>query len=240
MNFEDELILSMKQRVYEANLQLPRWGLVQLTWGNVSEVNRDRGVIVIKPSGISYDEMKSEQMVITDLEGNPLEEESLRPSSDILTHVELYRAFDTVNSVVHTHSKNAVARAQAGVSLPCYGTTHADVFYGEVPVTRQLSKEEVECAYERNTGKLIVDTITKYQYSPLSMPGILVNGHGPFTWGSTVQAAIEHSLVLDEICSMALMTEQIQKKQNLAPKYILDKHYLRKHGENAYYGQNIR
>ena len=178
-----------------------------------------------------------EQMVVTDLDGQPLEEDGLRPSSDLPTHVELYRAFDNVNSVVHTHSKNAVSWAQAGVSLPCYGTTHADAFYGSVPITRQLSQEEVESAYEVNTGKVIVETMLKDDLDPLSTPGILVNGHGPFTWGATVQSAIEHSLILDEICSMALMTEQIQKEQNLLPQYILDKHYFRKHGENAYYGQ---
>lgn len=238
MTFNNETILAMKQRVYDANLQLPRWGLVQLTWGNVSEINRELGVIVIKPSGVSYDQMKAEQMVITNLDGKPLEEGALNPSSDLPTHVELYRAFADVNSVVHTHSKHAVAWAQAGVALPCYGTTHADAFYGQVPVTRQLTQAEVESAYEVNTGKVIVETMLKDQLDPLSMPGILVNGHGPFTWGATVQAAIEHSLILDEIGSMALMTEQIQKKQNLLPQYILDKHYFRKHGENAYYGQN--
>lgn len=237
MNFNNEIVLAMKQRVYEANLQLPQWGLVQLTWGNVSEINRDLGIIVIKPSGVSYGKMQMEQMVVTDLDGQPLEEDGLRPSSDLPTHVELYRAFDNVNSVVHTHSKNAVSWAQAGVSLPCYGTTHADAFYGSVPITRQLSQEEVESAYEVNTGKVIVETMLKDDLDPLSTPGILVNGHGPFTWGATVQSAIEHSLILDEICSMALMTEQIQKEQNLLPQYILDKHYFRKHGENAYYGQ---
>lgn len=227
----------MKQRVFEANLQLPKWGLVQLTWGNVSEIKRELGVIVIKPSGIDYDEMEVSQMVVTDLEGQPLEEGGLKPSSDLLTHVELYRAFEEVHSVVHTHSKHAVSWAQAGEALPYYGTTHADAFYGEVPITRQLSKLEVEEAYELYTGKVIVETFEKEGIDPLSIPGVLVNGHGPFTWGTSVKKAIENSLILDEICSMAFMTEVIQKNKNILPEYILDKHYYRKHGENAYYGQ---
>lgn len=227
----------MKKRVFKANLQLPKWGLVKLTWGNVSEINRELGVIVIKPSGVDYGDMEADQMVVVDFEGNPVEEKSLKPSSDLPTHIELYRSFKLIKSVVHTHSKNAVSWAQSGEALPCYGTTHADAFYGEVPITRQLSQFEVNQAYELNTGKVIVETFEKEKIDPLSIPGVLVNGHGPFTWGASVKEAIENSLILDEICSMALMTQLIQKNSNLLPNYILDKHYFRKHGENAYYGQ---
>lgn len=234
--FESEVQL-MKERIFQANLQLPQWGLVQLTWGNVSEINRELGVIVIKPSGVDYEKMTVEQMVVTDLEGKLLESESLKPSSDLPTHIELYRGFKEIQSVVHTHSKHAVSWAQSGESLPSYGTTHADAFYGDIPITRQLTQEEVEEAYELNTGKVIVETFQQMAIDPLTIPGVLVNGHGPFTWGNSVQHAIENSLILDEICSMALMTELIQKKKNTLPQYVLDKHYFRKHGNNAYYGQ---
>lgn len=226
----------MKQRVYEANLQLPAWGLVQLTWGNVSEINRELGVVVIKPSGVNYSEMTKEQMVVVDLEGNLLEE-GYKPSSDLATHLYLYKHFPTVNAVVHTHSKYAVSWAQAGRALPVYGTTHADTFYGEVPITRHLTDEEVFSAYELNTGKVIVETFEQQEIDPLSIPAVLVNGHGPFTWGETVQKAIENSLVLDECCHMATLTEQNRPNADSLPSYVLDKHYYRKHGANAYYGQ---
>lgn len=231
------IVAEMKDRVFSANLQLPKWGLVQLTWGNVSEINREQGIIVIKPSGVSYTEMTVEQMVVVNLKGDSIEKNSLNPSSDLPTHLELYRSFPTIQSVVHTHSKHAVSWAQAGRSLPSYGTTHADAFYGEVPITRQLTKEEVQDNYELATGKVIVETFETQSLDPMSVPGVLVNGHGPFTWGSSVEKAIENSLILDEICSMGLMTESIQKKENSLPKYILDKHYFRKHGATAYYGQ---
>lgn len=237
MNFDMQIIQEMKQRVYEGNLQLPRWGLVKLTWGNVSEINRELGVIVIKPSGVDYEVMTAEDMVVVDLNGVPLAEDSLNPSSDLPTHVVLYQAFENVNAVVHTHSFNAVARAQAGRSVPAYGTTHADGFYGEIPVTRIMAQEEVETAYEINTGKVIVETFMTKGLDPLSMPGVLVNGHGPFTWGSSTKKAVENSLVLDEVCAMATTTELISTTSNYLPQYILDKHYFRKHGENAYYGQ---
>lgn len=226
----------MKQRVFEANLQLPEWGLVKLTWGNVSEINRELGVIVIKPSGVDYKEMKAEQMVVVDLEGNPLED-AYKPSSDLATHVYLYKHFPKVNAVVHTHSTNAVSWAQAGRALPVYGTTHADTFYGSVPITRHLTKEEVEEAYELNTGKVIVETFEKLALDPLAIPAVLVNGHGPFTWGESVQKAIENSLVLDECAQMATLTEKNRSNAEHLPQYVLDKHYYRKHGANAYYGQ---
>lgn len=226
----------MKERVFKANLQLPEWGLVKLTWGNVSEINRDLGVIVIKPSGVDYKEMKADQMVVVDLEGNPLEE-GYRPSSDLPTHVYLYQHFKEVNAIVHTHSTYAVSWAQAGRALPVYGTTHADTFFGPVPITRHLTQEEVESAYELNTGKVIVETFDQLNLDPLAIPAVLVNGHGPFTWGTTTQKAIENSLVLDECCQMARLTEQNNRHGEKLPQYVLDKHYYRKHGANAYYGQ---
>lgn len=232
-----QIIKEMKERVYHANMQLPVWDLVKLTWGNVSEINRELKLIVIKPSGVNYKEMTIDQMVVIDYEGNVVEEPSLRPSSDVATHLYLYKKFKHISSVVHTHSSCAVSWAQSGRSLPVYGTTHADTFYGEIPVSRQLTQEEVEEAYEVNTGKVIVETFEEQSLDPLAVPGILVNGHGPFTWGSTTQQAIEHSYVLEEICSMALMTESIQTVENHLPQYILDKHYFRKHGKHAYYGQ---
>lgn len=234
----EKIIKKMKERVFEGNLQLPKWGLVKLTWGNVSEINRDLGIIVIKPSGVDYKMMTADQMVVTDLKGNILSEDSLNPSSDLPTHVILYEAFNEVNSVVHTHSKHAVNWAQAGRDLPVYGTTHADAFYGPIPNTRELTQREVENEYEINTGKVIVEAFIERDINPLAVPGVLVNGHGPFTWGSSTSEAVENALILDEISSMAESTELIMAEDNQLPQYVLDKHYFRKHGEDAYYGQN--
>ena len=212
----EEIIAKMKERVFNANLQLPEWGLVQLTWGNASEVNRDLGVIVIKPSGVDYKQMTPDQMVVTDLDGKPLDADGYRPSSDLPTHVVLYKAFPGVNAVVHTH---------------------ADTFYGPVPLTRHLTETEVAEAYEVNTGVVIADTFKERNLDPLAVPGVLVQGHGPFTWGPSIRKAIENSLVLDEVCHMALETEAINPDIQPLPQYVLDKHYFRKHGANAYYGQ---
>lgn len=234
----EKQINEMKERVFEANLQLPKLGLVKLTWGNVSEINRDLGVIVIKPSGVDYKTMQVEQMVVTDLEGNLLEADSLNPSSDLPTHIVLYKKFKEIESVVHTHSNNSVAWAQSGRNLPVYGTTHADAFYGKVPNTRILTENEVENSYEINTGKVIVETFKENDIDPIAMPGVLVNGHGPFTWGQSTQEAVENSLILDEVCLMAEKTEMIMGKKNKLPQYVLDRHYFRKHGSDAYYGQN--
>ncbi|EOL46582.1 L-ribulose-5-phosphate 4-epimerase [Enterococcus caccae ATCC BAA-1240] len=230
------LLKEMKERVFDANLALPKSGLVKLTWGNVSEINREAGLIVIKPSGIPYETMKVCDMVVTDLDGNLLEN-GLKPSSDLATHVELYRSFEKINSVVHTHSKNAVMWAQAGREIPAYGTTHADTFYGVVPCTRQLTVEEVTSAYEFETGRVIVETFHERKLDPVAVPGVLVNGHGPFTWGRNPQKAVENSIVLDEIAEMACMTELVNNIVHPIPQYLLDKHFFRKHGSNAYYGQ---
>ncbi|MDT2676649.1 L-ribulose-5-phosphate 4-epimerase [Enterococcus dongliensis] len=233
----EEIITAMKQRVFEANLELPQYGLVKLTWGNVSEVNRELGIIVIKPSGVKYEKMKADQMVVTDLEGNTLEEGSLKPSSDLPTHVVLYQAFNHIKSIVHTHSTNSVMWAQAGRDLPAYGTTHADTFYGKIPCTRQLTKTEVLEDYEINTGNVIVETFRKRDLKANEIPGVLVYGHGPFTWGDSPTKAVENSLILDEICLMAKENEQINPEIHEIPQYLLDKHYYRKHGVHAYYGQ---
>ena len=232
----EQLIKEMKERVFAANLALPDAGLVKLTWGNVSEIDRETGIVVIKPSGVPYGQMKADDMVVTDLEGHVLAG-ALKPSSDLETHLELYKAFKEINSVVHTHSKNAVMWAQAGRGIPAYGTTHADTFYGVVPCTRQLTSKEVESAYELETGKVIIETFTKEKIDPMAVPGVLVYVHGPFTWGKTPQKAVENSIVLDEIAEMAEVTEIVNKNILPIPQYLLDKHYFRKHGVNAYYGQ---
>ncbi|BBM17897.1 L-ribulose-5-phosphate 4-epimerase [Enterococcus avium] len=237
MMSREEIIAAMKQRVFEANLELPQYGLVKLTWGNVSEINRELGVIVIKPSGIKYDKMQADQMVVTDLAGQVLAEDSLNPSSDLPTHVVLYQAFDHVSAIVHTHSTNSVMWAQAGRDLPAYGTTHADAFYGKIPCTRQLTEKEVKEAYEVNTGHVIVETFRERNLNANEVPGVLVYGHGPFTWGDTPMKAVENSLILDEICLMAKENEQINPNICEIPQYLLDKHYYRKHGAQAYYGQ---
>ena len=224
----------LKEEVCTANRLLVDYGLVVLTWGNVSAITEDRRYVVIKPSGVDYAAMKPEQMVVTDLEGN-LVEGALRPSSDLRTHLALYRAFPSVGAVVHTHSRYAAAMAQAERSLPCYGTTHADTFYGPVPCTRHLTEEEVRGDYEGNTGAVIVETFR--EIDPAAVPGVLVCKHGPFTWGPTCQKAVENALVLEETARMALLTERMAPGVAAAPQYLLDKHYFRKHGDGAYYGQ---
>ena len=228
------MLEQLKQEVCAANRKLVEYGLVVLTWGNVSAVTEDRKYVVIKPSGVDYAAMAPAQMVVVDMEGNVVEGE-LRPSSDLPTHLELYRAFPAVKSVVHTHSRYATAMAQAERSLPCYGTTHADTFYGEVPCTRHLTAEEVAEAYERNTGLVIAETFR--DRDPEAVPGVLVCKHGPFTWGGSCRKAVENALILEETAHMALLTEQLQPDVAPAPQYLQDKHYFRKHGANAYYGQ---
>ena len=230
------LLEELKNEVCAANLKLVEYGLVILTWGNVSAITPDRRYVVIKPSGVPYDTMVPEQMVVTELNGAVVEGD-LRPSSDLLTHLELYRSFPEIGAVVHTHSRYATAAAQAEADLPCYGTTHADTFYGAVPCTRHLTAQEVEEAYEDNTGKVIVETFHQRGLDPAAIPGVLVCKHGPFTWGGNCRKAVENALILEETAHMAVLTRCLDPQAAPAPQYLLDKHYFRKHGKNAYYGQ---
>jgi len=226
----------LKKKVYAANMELPRRGLVTYTWGNVSGIDREKGLIVIKPSGVDYEDLTPEDMVVLDLDGKVVEGR-LRPSSDTKTHIELYKSFP-IGGVVHTHSTFAVAWAQAGRDIPCYGTTHADYFYGSIPCARTLSQEELEEDYEHNTGKVIVETFTERCLDPSSVPGVICRTHGPFTWGKDAGEAVYHAVVLEEVAKMAFLTRQLDPFADPAPRRVLDKHYLRKHGPNAYYGQN--
>lgn len=229
------MLEALKETVCEANLELSRRGVVLYTWGNVSGIDRARGLVVIKPSGVPYQGMQPSDMVVVDLEGR-IVEGTLRPSSDTPTHLELYKAFPEIGGVVHTHSTHAVVFAQAGMEIPPLGTTHADYFYGAVPVSRSLTRDEVQEAYEKNTGRVIVETVKETGRGPLAVPGVLVRNHGPFTWGKDPAEAVYHSVVLEEIAEMAWKTLQINPSAALPP-YILEKHYRRKHGPQAYYGQ---
>lgn len=225
----------IKARVLRANLQLPKYGLVTFTWGNVSEIDREKGIIVIKPSGIEYDAMTVNDIVIVDLEGNQVEG-TLNPSSDTATHLELYKAFKDIGGIVHTHSRNATVWAQAGLPIPALGTTHADYFYGDVPCTRQLSNDEISHEYEKNTGRVIVETFERNNLEPLAMPSAIIAGHAPFSWGKDAFDAVHNAVVLEEIASMAISTRILNTDILINPA-LLDKHYNRKHGKNAYYGQ---
>ena len=231
------MLESLKQTVCEANLLLPKHGLVTFTWGNVSAIDRASGLVVIKPSGVSYDGMTPEDMVVVDL-GGKVVEGRYRPSSDTPTHVELYKAFPEIGGVVHTHSSYATSWAQAGRDIPCYGTTHADYFYGPIPCLRCLTKDEIEEAYEKNTGTLIVSEFVRLGLDPAAVPGVLCKNHGPFTWGKDAFEAVHNAVVLEEVAKMAYRAEQIDPAVQPAPQELQDKHYFRKHGKNAYYGQN--
>ena len=228
------MLEQLKKEVCDANLKLVEYGLVILTWGNVSAIDRESGLVVIKPSGVSYDVMKPEHMVVVDLDGKVVEGD-YRPSSDTDTHVEIYKAFDT-GAVVHTHSKWATIWAQAGRGLPALGTTHADYFYGEVPVTRKLTETEISGGYELETGKVIVETFKNQNIDPAMVQAVLVNNHGPFTWGKDAAHAVENALVLDFVAEMARHALSLNGEAVMGQQ-LLDKHYLRKHGKNAYYGQ---
>jgi len=223
-----------KERVLQQNLALVRHGLVVLTWGNVSAIDRASGLVVIKPSGVAYDAMKADDMVVVDMDGKVVEGH-YRPSSDLPTHLALYRAYPEIGGVVHTHSHWATVFAQAGKSIPPLGTTHADVFYGDIPCSRPLTKEEVEGAYEAETGRVIVETVPPARAEEI--PACLVCGHGPFTWGSTPEKAVENAVTLESVAKMAFGTLLLSPDCQGIPSYLLDKHYLRKHGKNAYYGQ---
>ena len=226
------MIKQLKKRVFEQNIALVKHNLVVLTWGNVSARDSETGLIVIKPSGVPYETMKASDMVVVDIEGNVIEGK-FRPSSDLPTHLYLYKQFPSINGVVHTHSTYATAYAQSGKEIVAYGTTHADAFYGNVPCTRDLTKEEIEGEYEWNTGKVIAESIKDVD----AMPAMLVKNHGIFTWGATVEKAVENAVTLEEVAKMAHLTELINKDTPKIDQDLLDKHYFRKHGKNAYYGQ---
>lgn len=231
------MLEELKKQVYRANMELPRYGLVTFTWGNVSGIDKESGLFVIKPSGVDYDKLTPEDMVVMDLQGNRIEG-SYKPSSDTPTHLEIYKAFPEVGGIVHTHSSYATSWAQAGRGIPCYGTTHADYIYGEVPCLRCLTKEEIEEAYEENTGHLIVNEFLKMERDPMAVPAVLCKNHGPFAWGKDAMDAVHNAVVLEEVAKMAYRTETINPKVLPAPKELQDKHYFRKHGANAYYGQS--
>ena len=249
------MLEELKKKVYEANMELPRRGLITYTWGNVSGIDRDTGYFVIKPSGVDYDKLTPEDMVVVDLEGNKVEgkynpssdtathvegnriEGTLNPSSDTPTHLELYKKYPEIGGVVHTHSPEATSWAQAGRDIPLYGTTHADYFYGPIPCARSLTPEEIGGEYERNTGLVIIETFEQRGLNPMHTPGVLCTNHGPFTWGKDAAEAVHNAVVLEEVARMAIRTELLNPQVQPAPDSIRDKHFFRKHGENAYYGQ---
>lgn len=226
----------LKEAVLEANLELPRRGLVIYTWGNVSGISREEGLVVIKPSGVPYEELKLEDLVVVDLDGNQVEGK-LRPSSDTPTHLVLYRAFPEIGGVVHTHSSWATSWAQAGRGIPALGTTHADYFYGEIPCTRDMTAEEIQRSYEAETGNVIVETFRTRGIDPLHVPGVLVKNHGPFSWGKDPHEAVHNAVVMEEVAKMAFRTLVLSPNVKAIDQVLLDKHFLRKHGPNAYYGQ---
>jgi len=227
------MLENLKESVFKANLDLVKHGLVIFTWGNVSGFDPETGLLAIKPSGVDYDVMKAEDMVLVDLDGKVVEG-ALKPSSDTPTHIELYKKWKGVRGIVHTHSPWATAWAQAGLPIPAMGTTHADYFYGDIPCTRKLTQQEVEEAYEKETGSVIIETFASLD--PLAIPGVLVNNHGPFAWGTSPENAVHNAVVLEEVAKMTYHSRILNSK-NLIDQFLLDKHYLRKHGVNAYYGQ---
>ena len=230
------MLKELREEVYRANMELPGRGLVVYTWGNVSGIDREKGLVVIKPSGVEYEDLSPENLVIVDMDCRIVEGD-MNPSSDTKTHVELYKSFAEIGGIVHTHSPHAVGWAQAGRDIPCYGTTHADYFYGSVPCTRNLTAQEVDEDYELNTGKVIAETFAERKLDPLAVPGVICHSHGPFTWGKNAAQAVYHAVVLEEVAKMAMYTVNIFAQAPEAPQYVQDKHYLRKHGPNAYYGQ---
>ena len=230
------MLEELKQKVFEANMLLPKYGLVTFTWGNVSAIDRESGLFIIKPSGVDYETMTADDMVVMDLNGNKVEGH-YKPSSDTPTHLELYKAFPEIGGIVHTHSSYATSWAQAGRGIPCYGTTHADYMYGEIPCVRCLTKEEIEGAYEENTGHLIVNSFKEMDRDVMAVPAVLCKNHGPFAWGKDAHDAVHNAVVLEEVAKMAYRAETINPRIQPAPQELQDKHYFRKHGANAYYGQ---
>lgn len=228
------MLEELKKEVYEANMELVEKGMVIYTWGNVSGIDREKGLVVIKPSGVDYDKMTADDMVVVDMDGNVVEGK-YKPSSDTPTHLVLYKQYKDIGGVVHTHSTWAVTFAQAGLAIPAFGTTHADYFYGDIPCTRDLTKEEIDEAYELNTGNVIVETIK--DNDPMAIPGIVVKNHGPFAWGRTPKGSVYNAVVLDKVAEMAYKTMTLNPRTPRVQQYLLDKHYFRKHGANAYYGQ---
>lgn len=229
------MLEKLKEIVCKANLLLPKYGLVTFTWGNVSGIDREKGLVVIKPSGVEYDSMTASDMVVVDLEGN-IVEGKYKPSSDTPTHLELYKAFPEIGGIVHTHSRMATSFAQAGRGILPYGTTHGDYFYGEIPCTRLMKEEEIKGEYEKETGTVIIETFN--DIDPMSIPSCLVHSHGPFSWGKDAMEAVHNAVVLEELSYMAFNTEMLNPEIKEMQQALLDKHYLRKHGKNAYYGQN--
>lgn len=228
------MLEELKQKVLEANLELPKRNLVIFTWGNVSGIDREKGLIVIKPSGVPYEDLKAEDLPVIDLEGNKVEGK-LNPSSDTATHLVLYNAFPEIGGVVHTHSPWCTIWAQSGKAIPAYGTTHADYFYGDIPCTRPMTPSEIATNYEHNTGEVIVETFK--DIDPKLIPGVIVNNHGPFNWGKDPMQAVENAVVMEEVAKLAYYTQSISPEIGSINQHLLDKHFLRKHGKNAYYGQ---
>lgn len=226
----------LKKEVYEANMEVQKQNLIKYTWGNVSGIDRSKGLFVIKPSGVAYEDLTPDMMVVCDLDGNVVEG-NLNPSSDTQTHAVLYKHFDEIGGIVHTHSPWATVWAQAGLDVPVYGTTHADTFYGDIPCARFLTEEEILDAYEYETGKVIVEEFSKRNIKPMDIPAVLLKGHGPFTWGKDSNEAVINAVVLEEVCKMNYYTEKLNENVEKLPQRVLDKHYLRKHGKDAYYGQ---
>jgi len=231
------MLENLKEQVCKANLELPRYGLVTFTWGNVSAIDRDSGLVVIKPSGVSYDGMCADDMVVLDLEGN-IVEGKYKPSSDTPTHIALYKAFPELGGVVHTHSRWATTFAQMGIGIPALGTTHADYFYGEIPCTRKMTPEEIGGQYELETGNVIIETFNSRGIKAEQVPAVVVYSHGPFAWGKDAMDAVHNAVVLEELAFMAYHSLQMRPELPSMQQELLDKHYLRKHGKNAYYGQN--
>lgn len=230
------MLENLKKEVCEANLELVKRGVVIYTWGNVSGISDDRKYMVIKPSGVDYSTMKDEDMVVVEVATGNVVEGKWKPSSDTPTHLELYKKYDSIKGIVHTHSTNATSFAQAGMDIPALGTTHADYFYGDIPCTRELSEEEVKKAYEKNTGLVIIETFENKGLDVMAVPGVIIKNHGPFAWGTSPANAVYNAVVMEAIAEMGLKTLQLNPNSEMK-QYVLDKHYTRKHGPNAYYGQ---